>query len=92
MVHGYTPRGEDSRYISSARHPSEGDSCFSIYQNNGKKCTLFSKKQYNVNLFLLLARVLPVILTFTSKSANSLGYRELRDPIRARENGYRLLW
>ena len=42
--------------------------------------------------FLVLARALPVILTSASKSTNSLGYRELREPIRARENGYRLLW
>ena len=28
------------------------------------------------------------ILTSVLKSTNSLGYRELREPIRARENGY----
>ena len=33
----------------------------------------------------------PAILTAASKSTNSLGYRELREPMRACENGYRLL-
>ena len=32
------------------------------------------------------------ILTSVSKSINILGYRELWEPIGARENGYRLLW
>ena len=38
-----------------------------------------------------LAYALPVILTSASKSNSSLGYRELREPIRARGNGYRLI-
>ena len=42
--------------------------------------------------FLYLARAFPIILISASKSTNSLGYRELREPIRARENGYRLIW
>ena len=42
----------------------EGDSCFSIYQNNGIKMHFISKKQYNVyTFFLFSARALPVILT-----------------------------
>ena len=38
--------------------------------------------------FLFLARTLPATLTSASKSTNRLGYRELREPIRTRENGY----
>ena len=67
----------------------EGDSCFSIYQNNGIKIHFIFKETI---LFLVTAGTLPVILTSVSKSANSLGYRELREPIRERENGYQLLW
>ena len=77
-------------YLALGTDPGE-DSCFSIYQNNGIKMhNLFSKKQHNVNLFQFLARALPVILISASKSTNNFGYRELRKPIRARENGYRL--
>ena len=42
--------------------------------------------------FVFLACTLPVILTATSKSTNSLGYRKLWEPIRACKNGYQLLW
>ena len=39
---GYIPTCKASRYISSARHRPWGDSCFSIYQNNGIKMNLLS--------------------------------------------------
>ena len=35
---------------------------------------------------------LPVNLTSAGKSTNSRGYRELREPISAGENGYRCFW
>ena len=43
------------------------------------------------HFFLYLALKLLVILISASKSTNSLGYHELREPIRARQNGYWLL-
>ena len=53
--------------------------CFSIYQNNGikSKALYFEKKQYNENHFSIFSTRVPFILTSTSKSTNSLGYRKL---------------
>ena len=60
-------RDAKRRGIFLAQSPDpKGDSCFSIYQNNGKKYTLYSKYQYNVKLFL--ARALLAILTSALKS------------------------
>ena len=61
----------------------EGYSCFSIYQNDGIRMHFILKEKIQCKL-LFLARALPVILTFASKSTNSLGYRELREPFRAK--------
>ena len=80
------------RYLALGTDP-EGDDCFSIYQNNGIKMQFIFKETIQCQpFFLFLARALPVILTSASKSTNSLGYCKLREPIRARENGYRLDW
>ena len=82
MVDIYLALGTDPR----------GDSCFSIYQNNEMKMHFIFKETIQCKpFFLFLARELPVILTFASKSTNSLGYRELREPIGARKKRYRFL-
>ena len=43
-------------------------------------------------IFYFFAHALSVTLNSASKSTNSLGYCELREPIRAPENEYQLLW
>ena len=65
----------------------EGDNCFCIYQNNGAKMHFICKEKIQCKFS---ACALPVILTSASKSTNSLGYRELREPIRTREVGYHI--
>ena len=73
MVDIYRGAKRRGIYLALGTDP-EGDSCFSIYLNIWIKSTLFSKKQYNVNLFLFLACELPVKLTSAAKSTNG-GYR-----------------
>ena len=72
----------------------KGDSCCcTIYQNNRIKLRFNFKEAIQCkSLFLFVAHVLPIILTSASKPTSTLGYCELREPVRARENGYRLLW
>ena len=41
-------------YLTLGFDPGE-DSYFSIYQNNEIKITLYSKRQYNVNLFSIFS-------------------------------------
>ena len=73
-----------SIYLALDTDPEEGIVVTVFTKIMGSKCTFLSKKQY--------ARAFLVILSFASKPTNSLGNRELREPIRARENGYWLLW
>ena len=50
----------------------EGDSCFSIYQNNRKKRYFIFKETIQCKpFFLFLARALPVILDFPSYGSQS---------------------
>ena len=83
-VINYLPRGKclvvdtyrDSKrrdtYLALGTDP-EGDSCFSIYQNNGIKIHfIFKEAILDKPFFLFLARMVPVISTAASKSTNVL--------------------
>ena len=76
MVDIYRVAKRRGIYLALGTNP-EGNSCFSIYQNNWIKMHYIFKERIQSlckNLFLILARALPVILTFTSISTNSLGW------------------
>ena len=65
-------------YLALGTNPVE-DSCFSIYQNNGIKMYFIFKKTIQRKPFFYFYNFL---------STNSLGYCELREPIKAHKNDY----
>ena len=92
MMNIYQDVKRRGMYLALGSDP-EGIVVFSIYQNNVIKTHFIFKEIIKCKpFFLFLACALPVILTSALKSTNSLGYRELRESIRACKNGHWLLW
>ena len=63
----------------------EGDSCFSIYQIR------WIKNASSISSSETFAKRRAIFLS-VRKTVNSHGYSELREPIKARENCYPLIW